>query len=220
MRAIRFIPGDLITAQLGTEAGMLSEGQRAALERYYGLDKPALQQYFIWLGDVFQGNLGMSVRQGQPVLSLIWNRFPVTLELAILSVSDCTDYSDCRLAWYPPFIATLSWTYSGACLLHAWTSHPELFARHTDYLRILSVYFGILPTSGNYVGLLEESHVLNLQQVIFPAITLGFSFSASVMRMTRSAMLEVLNEDYIRTARSKGLEESNMSSGDMPCATP
>jgi peptide/nickel transport system permease protein len=71
---------------------------------------------------------------------------------------------------------------------------------------VLSVYFGILPNSGDYVSLTEDPR-RNLEQLIFPAITLGFAFSASVMRMTRSAMLEVLGEDYVRTARSKGLRE-------------
>jgi len=70
----------------------------------------------------------------------------------------------------------------------------------------LSVYFGILPNAGDYVEFTEDP-IRNLEQLIFPALTLGFSFSASVMRTTRSAMMEVLNEDYIRTARSKGLPE-------------
>jgi peptide/nickel transport system permease protein len=71
---------------------------------------------------------------------------------------------------------------------------------------VLSVYFDILPNSGDYVALTDDP-LKNLQQMIFPAITLGFAFSASVMRMTRSAMLEVLGQDYVRTARGKGLRE-------------
>jgi peptide/nickel transport system permease protein len=74
---------------------------------------------------------------------------------------------------------------------------------------VLSVVFGILPTAGNYTRF-DEDPVKNLQQLFFPAVTLGFSFSASVMRMTRSSMLEVLGEDYIRTARSKGLHENRV----------
>jgi peptide/nickel transport system permease protein len=71
---------------------------------------------------------------------------------------------------------------------------------------VLSVYFRILPNSGDYVSL-AENPTRNLSQMIFPALTLGFSFAASVMRTTRSAMLEVLSQDYMRTARSKGLVE-------------
>lgn len=84
--AMRLIPGDAITAQLGTEAGMLTPTQRAALERYYGLDKPPLEQYFLWLGEVLQGNLGFSIRHGKPVLEVILDRFPLTLQLALMSV--------------------------------------------------------------------------------------------------------------------------------------
>lgn len=71
---------------------------------------------------------------------------------------------------------------------------------------ILSVYFKVLPNSGNYVSFSVDPR-RNLEQLIFPALTLGFALAASLMRMTRSTMLEVLREDYIRTARGKGLHE-------------
>jgi peptide/nickel transport system permease protein len=73
----------------------------------------------------------------------------------------------------------------------------------------LSVYFGVLPNSGDTVSFIEDP-LKNVQQLFFPAITLGFSFSASVMRMTRSSMLEVLQEDYVRTARGKGLPDGQV----------
>ena len=79
--AIRMVPGDQITAMLGTEAGMLTEAQRAALEEYFGLDKPIVEQYFTWLGNALRGNLGYSVRHGQPVLDVILERLPATLIL-------------------------------------------------------------------------------------------------------------------------------------------
>ena len=202
--AIRLVPGDQITAQLGTEAGMLTEQQRSALEEYYGLDKPAVLQYFNWAFSVVQGDLGASVRHGRPVLSLILERFPLTVELAFLSV----------------IIALVVGVPIGILSAVRHNSLIDLFGRifamlglavpnfllGTLIIYVLSVYFGILPTSGDYVGLFEDP-LRNLEQLIFPAIAMGFSFAASVMRMTRSAMLEVLNEDYVRTARSKGLHE-------------
>ncbi|MBZ0279062.1 MAG: ABC transporter permease [Anaerolineae bacterium] len=202
--AIRIIPGDQITAQLGTEAGMLTADQRAALEAYFGLDKPAVEQYFVWLGSAIQGNLGFSVRHGTAVLPLILERFPLTLELALMAI----------------FIALSIGIPIGVLSALRHNSWIDLFGRvfsmlglsvpnfllGTLIIYVLSVYFGILPNSGNYVDF-AENPMLNLQQLIFPAFTMGFSFSASVMRMTRSAMLEVLNEDYVRTARSKGLSE-------------
>jgi peptide/nickel transport system permease protein len=202
--AIRLVPGDQITAQLGTEAGMLSDNQRAALERYYGLDRPVVEQYFTWITNALQGNLGLSIRQGREVLPLILERFPVTLELAILSVLIAL------LIGVPiGIISSLrrnTWIdFVGRVFSMLGLSVPN-FLLGTMIIYILSVYFKILPNSGNYVDFFEDP-IVNLQQLIFPAITMGFSFAASIMRMTRSAMLEVLNESYVRTARSKGLLE-------------
>jgi len=205
--AIRAIPGDSITAMLGTEAGMLTANQRASLEAYFGLDKPAYVQYFHWLGNLLQGDLGYSVRHGQPVVDVILARFPVTLELAVLAVI---------------IALTIGLTF-GVVTAIFHNSVIDLFGQlfalfglaapnfliGTLIIYVLSVYFGVLPNAGNYVELTENPSK-NLQQLIFPAITLGFAFSASVMRMTRSAMLEVLGQDYIRTARSKGLRERSI----------
>ena len=202
--AIRLIPGDVITATLGTEAGMLTETQRAALERYYGLDKPPVEQYFVWLGEAARGNLGQSVRHGQPVLNLILQRFPLTLELALLSLL-------IALAVGIPFgllaaIRRNTWIdLLGRLFALVGLAVPN-FLLGTLIIFVLSVYFGVLPNAGDYVSFGEDP-ARNLQQLFFPAVTLGFAFAASVMRMTRSSMLEVLGEDYVRTARSKGLKE-------------
>jgi peptide/nickel transport system permease protein len=208
--AIRLVPGDAITATLGTESGMLTEAQKASLLRYYGLDKPAFEQYFIWLGEAVQGNLGYSIRHGEPALNLILERFPLTLELAIMAMS-------IALAVGIP-LGLLSAIRHNSILdlisqLFALIglSLPN-FVIGTLIIYVLSVYFGVLPNSGDYVSL-TENPLRNFQQLFFPAITLGFSFSASVMRMTRSSMLEVLHDDYVRTARSKGLPERRVITG-------
>lgn len=203
--AIRLVPGDAIVAMLGTEAGMLTENQRATLERYFGLDRPVVEQYALWLGNALQGNLGLSVRHGAPVLDVILTRFPVTLQLAVMAL----------------VIALGLGIPLGVISAVRHNSIIDLFARlfaliglampnfllGTLIIFVLSVYFRILPNSGDYVSFAENPS-RNLQQMFFPALTLGFSFSASVMRTTRSAMLEVLGQDYIRTARSKGLRET------------
>jgi peptide/nickel transport system permease protein len=202
--AIRLVPGDAIVAMLGTEAGMLTETQRAALLEYFGLDKPAPEQYVTWLGNVARGDLGFSVRHGAPVLLVILQRFPVTLELAIFAMV-------IALAIGLP-IGILSAIrhnslidLGGRIFALVGLAMPN-FLLGTLIIYGLSVYFGILPNSGDYVEF-SEAPLLNLQQLFFPALTLGCSFAASVMRITRSAMLEVLGEDYVRTARSKGLQE-------------
>jgi len=202
--AIRLVPGDAIVAMLGTEAGMLTETQRQALEVYFGLDRPPIEQYFVWLGGVVRGDLGLSVRYGQPVLAVILGRFPVTLQLALMSMT----------------IALTIGIPIGVLSAVKHNSLVDLFGRllallglampgfllGTLIIYVLSVYFRILPNSGDFVTFADDPG-RNLSQMIFPAFTLGFSFSASVMRTTRSAMLEVLNQDYMRTARSKGLAE-------------
>jgi peptide/nickel transport system permease protein len=202
--AIRLVPGDAITATLGTESGMLTDEQKTSLQRYYGLDKPAVEQYFIWLGEALHGNLGFSIRHGELVLNLILERFPLTLELAVLamSISLVVGIPLGLLAalHHNSILDLLSQVFALIGL-----SLPN-FVIGTLIIYALSVYFGVLPNAGDYVDLTADP-LRNLQQLFFPAITLGFSFSASVMRMTRSSMLEVLNDDYIRTARSKGLTE-------------
>ncbi|GAB4569257.1 MAG: ABC transporter permease [Anaerolineae bacterium] len=202
--AIRAVPGDQITAMLGTEAGMLTAEQRQSLEEYFGLDKPVVEQYFTWLGNAVRGNLGYSVRHGQPVTQLILERFPVTVELALMSVMIAL------IIGLPIGILSAIRHNSlidllGRVLAMLGLAVPN-FLLGTLIIYVLSVYFGILPNSGNYTSFAEDPG-LNLQQLFFPAFAMGFSFAASVMRMTRSSMLEVLSEDYVRTARAKGLHE-------------
>ena len=84
--SIRLIPGDAITAMLGTEAGMMTPAQRAALAAYFGIDQPVWSQYARWLGGLFQGDLGISSIYGKPVLTVILERFPLTLQMALMSM--------------------------------------------------------------------------------------------------------------------------------------
>lgn len=205
--AIRLIPGDVITATLGTEAGMLTENQRAALREYYGLDRPVTEQYLGWAARAVTGDLGLSTRHGKPVTELIGERFPVTLQLAVMAVTLALAVG------IPLGIAAAVYNNSPLDLLVRLLALLGLvmpgFLVGTLVIFVLSTVFGVLPNAGNFVRF-NENPGLNLQQMIFPAFTLGFAFSASVMRMTRSSMLEVLGEDYVRTARSKGLREGRI----------
>lgn len=205
--AIRLVPGDAITATLGTEAGMLTDAQRESLRSYYGLDRPVVEQYVYWVGQALQGNLGLSIRQGQPVLDLIIDRFPLTLELALMAVAIALvigiPLGLLSAIRHNTLLDLISRLFALIGL-----SMPS-FLVGTLIIFILSVVFHTLPNSGDYVKFTEDPS-RNLQQLFFPAVTLGFAFSASVMRMTRSSMLEVLSEDYVRTARSKGLRERSV----------
>ena len=199
--SIRLIPGDAITAMLGTEAGLLTPAQRAALASYFGIDQPVLTQYLRWLTGLFRGDLGISVTYGKPVLGVILERFPLTLELALLSMLSAL----CVGIPLGVLAATRNERPSDLVvriLAMLGQSTPN-FVVGLLIIYVLSVYFGMVPTMGVFTPLTVDP-LANLGQLIFPAITLGFAFAASVTRISRSAMLDVLSDDYIRTARSKG----------------
>ena len=199
--SIRLIPGDAITAMLGTEAGLLTPAQRASLASYFGIDQPVWAQYGRWLAGLFGGDLGISVTYGKPVLGVILERFPLTLELALLSML-------LALAIGVPagvFAATRNERPADLSVRVAamiGQSTPS-FVIGLLIIFVLSVVFGVVPTMGTFTPLTVDP-LANLGQLIFPAITLGFAFAASVTRICRSAMLDVLSDDYVRTARSKG----------------
>jgi peptide/nickel transport system permease protein len=203
--AIRLVPGDAIVAMLGTEAGMLTQTQRESLEVYFGLDKPPVEQYFNWLGGVVRGDLGLSVRHGAPVLEVILTRFPLTLQLGIMALVIALSIG-IPLGVLSAVRHNSVIDLFGRLIALLGLAMPN-FLLGTLIIYVLSVYFRILPNSGDYVAFGQDP-IRNLSQMIFPAFTLGFSFAASVMRTTRSAMLEVLAQDYIQTARGKGLFES------------
>lgn len=199
--SIRLIPGDAITAMLGTEAGLLTPAQRAVLAAYFGIDQPVLIQYGRWLWGVLQGDLGLSVTHGRPVLAIILERFPLTLELALLSMIIALG------AGIPAGVlaATRSERPAdvGVRIVAMLGQSTPGFVIGLVIIYVLSVYFGFIPAMGSFVPLWSDP-LANLGQLIFPAITLGFAFAASVTRIARSSMLDVLSDDYIRTARAKG----------------
>lgn len=200
---MRLIPGDTISAMIGTQY-KLTEAQAAALRQYFGIDRPLHEQYLLWLTAALRGDFGFSVRSGQPVLPEILSRFPLTLELALLAML-------IALALGIPLgvlaavkrdslidLAGRLFALVGLALPNFWMGTLIILA--------LSVFFQILPNSGDYTDLFQDP-LANLKQMLFPALTLGFAFSASVMRTTRSSLLEELRQDYARTARGKGLHE-------------
>lgn len=199
--AIRLVPGDSITAMLGTEAGLLTPEQRQALSAYFGLDQSWFTQYWRWLSGILSGDFGISVTYGKPVLEVILDRFPLTLELAVLSMVIAISLG----LPLGIFAATHNEKRSDlAVRIFAMIgqSTPS-FVVGLLVIYVLSAGFGILPAMGQFVPLTEDP-LGNLAQLILPALTLGLSFTASVTRIARSSMLDVLNDDYVRTARSKG----------------
>lgn len=200
--SIRLIPGDAITAMLGTEAGMLTPAQRAALAAYFGMDQPWLTQFFRWLGGLLQGDLGVSVTYGKPVLTSILERFPLTLQLALMSMVVAL------ILGIPAGVYAATRNEKPADLIvrilaMIGQSTPN-FVIALVLIYILSAGFGILPQMGDFVRFRDDP-LGNLTQMALPALTLGTSFAASVARISRSAMLDVLSDDYVQTARAKGV---------------
>lgn len=200
--AIRMVPGDAITAMLGTEAGLLTPAQREALAAYFGIDQPWFIQYGRWLAGLLHGNLGISSTYGKPVLDVILERFPLTLELALLSMLIAL------VVGVPAgvFAATHNEKFSdlGVRVAAMIGQSTPNFVLALLIIYTLSAGFGVLPAMGEFSPLWQDP-LRNLGQLILPAITLGFAFAASVTRISRSAMLDVLSDDYVRTARSKGV---------------
>ena len=202
--AIRLVPGDSVTAMLGTEAGLLTPHQREALAAYFGIDQPWPIQYGRWVLGLFHGDLGLSVTYGKPVLGVILDHFPLTLELALLSLL-------IALAIGVPagvFAATRNESKAdlGVRVLAMVGQSTPGFVVGLVVIYVLSAGFGVLPVMGAFTPFFHDP-IANLGQMILPAFTLGAAFAASVTRVARSAMLDVLTEDYVRTARSKGVSE-------------
>ncbi len=200
--AIRLVPGDAITAMLGTESGLLTPAQREALTAYFGLDQNWFVQFWRWLSRVLQGDLGISTTYGKPVMTIILEHFPLTLELAVLSMLIAIGIG------LPAgiFAATRKDKPSDMAvrvIAMVGQSTPG-FVVGLLLIFVLSVGFGVLPQMGTFVPLTQDIS-RNLAQMILPALTLGTAFAAAVIRISRSAMLDILHEDYVRTARSKGL---------------
>jgi peptide/nickel transport system permease protein len=199
---LRAIPGNQITAGLGTEAAALTPDQRAALEAYYGIDKPLVVQFFTWLGNVLTGNLGFSSRSQVSVLDLTLNALPVTFELAVLSILLAL------LIGIPLGMLSASKPDStrdavGQVVGLAGLSVPS-FLLGSALLTVLSATFHFNPNGEAYATLFEDP-VRNLRQMLLPSLVLGFGIAAPIMRTTRTALLEVRSQDFVRTARAKGV---------------
>jgi peptide/nickel transport system permease protein len=197
---VRLLPGSIVEIIAGTE-GQLSRAQRVAVLREFGLDRPLPVQYLLWLGNMLQGNFGWSFRTGQPVATLIVSRLPITIELALLAVLSVVFVGiplgvaasvsrSLRVRTLVQIVGVL-----GLSLPNFWIAILLIIGA--------SSLFGWLPAL-IYVTPWADPWV-NLQQMFLPVLSLALGLSAVVVRMTRSSMLEVLGQDFIRVARAKGL---------------
>ncbi|WP_066299639.1 ABC transporter permease [Arthrobacter luteolus] len=204
---LRAIPGDQITAGLGTEAAALTPAQQAALESYYGLDQPLFIQFFSWLGNLFTGNLGFSSRAQESVLDLTLRSLPVTFELAIFAIVLAL------LIGVPLGMLAASRPDSPRDGLAQVVSLAGLsvpaFLLATTLLSVFAASWGFNPNGEGFAAF-TDNPLLNLQQMLLPAVVLGFGIAAPIIRTTRTAVLEIRSNDFIRTARAKGVPEGRL----------
>ena len=175
----------------------------AYLQKKMHLDAPLPVRYAYWIGGVVRGDLGESLRIQQPVLALIKEKLPVTVQLASMAMLVSL------LIGIPAGIVSAvakdtAWDYL-ANVVALWGLSTPNFWLGILMILLFSVSLGWLPASG-YVSPLEDLRA-NLAAMVMPAFVLGFGLAAVLMRHTRSAMLQVLGSDYVRTARAKGLSE-------------
>jgi peptide/nickel transport system permease protein len=199
---IRLVPGDIVTNMMGVTAAN-NEELRAQILKELGLDKPLLQQYIWWIGRIIVGDFGFSFIHGKPVINQILSRLPITLQLGLMSMGMAIligvplgVFSAIRRGKFIDIFARI-FSLLGI-------STPSFF---TGTLIVVfgAIYFPTITTIG-YVPF-NESPWESTVRMFWPASTLGIGIGAIILRYTRSSVLEVLGEDYIRTARAKGLSE-------------
>src|SRR5881397_1468302 len=204
------IPGDPVVSLLG-DAYTEENAIRARQE--YGLDKPIMVQYFIWLGKLVRGDWGASILSGRPVLKDVLIRLPVTLELIALSMAVAL-----AIAIPAAIIGAVrrnTWAdYTATTVAMVGVSIPEFFIGVLLLLAFSIGMGGLLPSSGwvylpgTCPSVVCAAGLLgNAQHVLMPAFALGVGRAALLTRLLRASMLEVIRTEYVTTARAKGLSE-------------
>ena len=199
----QLLPGDPVLVMAGEER---DPDVIEALREKYRLNDPIPVQYLAWAGNALQGDLGISLRTNQPVLELIGEKLPVTIQLATMALIiaivigiPAGVISAYKKGTWVDWIANLV-ALSGLSVPNFWLGIMLIL--------LVSVKLGWLPASG-YQPLLEDP-LQSIRTMLMPAFVLGTAIAATLMRHTRSAMLSVLRSDYVRTARAKGLKEKTV----------
>lgn len=199
---LHMLPGDPIDAMF-TEDDRIDAATRLEMEIAMGLDRPVWQQYFVWLGNILQGDLGHSLHFDRPNAELIRERFPATIVLTVaamliaVAIAIPAGVIAAIRRNTPTDHAAMTFALLGISLPNFWLGIILILT--------FSIYFPIFPSSGYQASFTDP--IETLRYLALPAITLGTGVSAILARMTRSEMLEEIGKEYVRTARAKGLPE-------------
>lgn len=195
---IHLVPGDPVEVMLGDSASVTD---RDALRDQLGLNKPLLSQFGTYLNNLAHGDLGQSIHTKTPIIELFKERYPASIKLAFLSLIigvvigvPLGVYAALKAGHWQDLVVTI---------VSVRLSAMPVFWLGPMLMLLFAVWLGWLPVSG-----MDEP-----ASIILPALTLGFGLSAILTRMTRTSLLEVLNDDFIRTARAKGLSERKVIFG-------
>ncbi|MFN8525042.1 MAG: ABC transporter permease [Chloroflexota bacterium] len=200
---LRLIPGDVVDVILGTE-GAASPERMAQLRKMFGLDRPFYLQYLDWVSGVVQGDFGRSIRTSRPILPDVLARLPVTAQLTVMAMA-------VSLALALPLgvlSAVRRYTATDAVVRVIGLlglSIPNFWLATMMILLVSQYWRGWLPTSGFVPP--SQDPLGSFRSLLLPSLALGAANTAILMRMTRSSLLEVLRQEYVTTARAKGLVE-------------
>jgi len=203
---MRLVPGDIaeiIVYQAGSESSTVQQRQVQEIRAELGLDRPVAVQYVVWLGNALRGDFGQSYIQKRPVVEIVRERFPRSLELAVLTLL-------VAVVWAVPLgvisaVRQNTWAdYAVRVVSISGLSLP-IFFTGVLILWALVRFFRWLPPL-EFVSFFEDP-AENLKQMLWPTLAQAYYISAPIMRLTRSQMLEVVRQDYVRTARAKGLAD-------------
>jgi peptide/nickel transport system permease protein len=203
---MRLVPGDIaeiLVYQTGSESSAVQKRQIEQIRRELGLDRPVVTQYLSWLASALRGDFGYSYSQRRPVTEILAERFPRSMELAAVTLV-------LAALWSIPLgvvsaVRQNTWLdYLVRVLSISGLSLPIFFTGVLILYLLVRVFRWLPPLE--YVSLMEAP-AENLKQLIWPALAQAYYISAPIMRLTRSQMLEVIRQDFVRTARAKGLGE-------------
>jgi peptide/nickel transport system permease protein len=203
---LRVVPGDIaeiLVYQAGSESSAVQEKQIRQIRSELGLDRPLIVQYLAWLGGAVRGDFGYSYTQRRPVTEILKERFPRSMELAFLTLL-------VAVLWAVPLgvisaVRQNTWLdYLVRVVSISGLSLPIFFTGVLILYGLVRLFRWLPPLE--FVSFVDDP-AENLKQLVWPTLAQAYYISAPIMRLTRSQMLEVIRQDYVRTARAKGLAE-------------
>jgi peptide/nickel transport system permease protein len=199
---LRLLPGDIVDVMTGGDIPSTAQSKER-LREAFGLDKPLPVQYVTWIANIARGDFGTSFRSGEPITTILLRTLPITLELTLLAVLVATVCA-IPLGVVSAVVRESSFDYAARLAGLIGLSMPNFWLA-TLMLLFTSVFFHWIPPV-NWIPPFQNP-LGNLQQMLLPVAAIALQLMAILMRMTRAMMLEVLQQDYVRTARAKGAQE-------------